>query len=93
MRLKAIVEYRIPRNNLTAFQRFPEELFDVIMAEVVAELFAHVELPTQDFLVRQTKMYESSIESRMCSSWEHTHEEGPPERIEHLHRRGMDQPR
>ena len=43
----------VPGNNLAALEGLPEELLDVIVAQVVAKLLAHVELPTQNLLVCQ----------------------------------------
>ena len=48
-----MVKSNAPRHDLAAFEGPPEELFDVLMRDIVAEFRAHVELPTQDFLVRE----------------------------------------
>ena len=53
MRRVPIAASSSPRDDLAALQRAPEELLDVLMRDVVADLLLHVELPAEYFLVCQ----------------------------------------
>ena len=44
----------LPRNDLSTLESLPEVFPDVIMGDVVTQLLAQVELPTEDFLVGQS---------------------------------------
>ena len=44
----------VPGNDLSALERPPEEVLDIVMGDGVPELLLHVHLPTQNFLVRET---------------------------------------
>lgn len=44
----------VPRDDLATLQGLPKELFDVFVRDVGTDLFLHVHLPAEDFLIGQT---------------------------------------
>ena len=50
---------RLPRNDLTALEGLPEELLDVVVSDIVAELLAHVQLPAENLLVGEAAVIEA----------------------------------
>ena len=55
---------RLPRDDLAALEGLPEELLDILVRDVVAELFLHVHLPTKDLLVGEAVQCVSSLARR-----------------------------
>ena len=63
----------LPRDDLAALEGLPEELLDILVRDVVAELFLHVHLPAKDLLVGEAVHCVSLLAQRWTEKGFHLH--------------------